>query len=619
MNNHPLLVQAEQAFKAGQLQAAETAVRKLLAEQPDHLPALRLLASILHQQRRLPEAADTLQRYLKIAPDDSPIVNSLGVFLAEEGKTAAALAEFERAAQMNPALAEAHNNQGIALERLGRLDDSAAAFTKAVAIRPAYAEAQANLGRVLRHQNKQEQAIRELQQAIDLDARHAPAYHTLAGTLEDLGRPEAGYIWRRRLVEMLPGDPVLHSDLLWSTLCVPDVPPEQRLAEHLEWGRRHAEPLARNVRPHANDRTPDRRLRVGYVSPNFGAQAIGWFMAPLLAAHERQQVEVYCYSDIAYPDWMTKKIHGLADQWRETTRLSHHDLAELVRRDKIDLLIDVRGHMAGHRLVAFAEKPAPVQMSYIGYQYTTGVKAIDYRICDHGTDPPGLTEKWHVEKLVRLPHSIWCYQPQEQSQPAAAPLEKNGFVTFGIFQKPAKLNGFVVEMWARILGRAPMAKLAVLCPGPQTLEHLRRQFQARQIDPERIRPLYKAPRQGYLELFAQADVAVDSFPYAGVTTTCDAMWMGAPVLTLLGPEPFERAGASLMPPCGLSTLMASHPLNYIELAVRLGNNPSPLASLRYDLRERMRSSELMDGQSLARAIEVCFREAWMQWVADCGR
>lgn len=616
MMNHPLFIQAEKAFNAGLLPAAETAVRKLLVEQADHPPALRLLASIFYRQKRLPDAVETLHRYLRIAPEDALIINSLGMLLAEQGKTDAALAEFERATQINPTLAEVQNNRGVAFERLGRLDDSVAAFAKAIAIRPTYADAHANMGKVLRHQNRQEQAINVLQQAIELDARHVPACHCLAGTLEDLGRPEEGYIWRRRLVELRPGDPVLHSDLLWSTLCVPDVPPEQRLAEHMEWGRRHAEPHARNIRPHANDRTPDRRLRIGYVSPNFGAQAIGWFMTPLLAAHERQQVEIYCYSDIAHPDWMTKKIQSLADQWRESTTLSDHELAGLVRRDKIDVLIDVRGHMAGHRLVAFAQKPAPVQMSYIGYQYTTGVKAINYRICDHGTDPVGLTEKWHVEKLARLPHSIWCYQPQEQSHPAPAPLEGNGFVTFGIFQKPAKLNAFVVEMWARILGRAPTAKLAVLSPGPQTLEHLRKQFQARQINPERIRPMYKTPRQGYLELFSQADVAIDSFPYAGVTTTCDAMWMGVPVLTLLGPEPFERAGASLMPPCGLSSLIANHPLDYIELAVRLGNDPLPLASLRRDLRERMLSSELMDGQSLARAMEVCFRNAWITWIAS---
>ncbi len=615
MNDHPLLIQAEGAFKAGQLRAAEATVRSLLAERPGELPAFRLLASILFQQRRLPEAIDTLRQYLKIVPEDALIINSLGAFLAEQGRPAEALAEFERAVKLNPTLGEAHNNMGIALDRMGRLEDSAAAFSRALAIRPDYTDAYANLGKVLRQQNKQNEAVGQYRRALELDARHAQAHHGLAGTLEDLGRPEEGHIWRRRLAELRSDDPVLHSDLLWSMLCVPEVSPQQRLAEHLEWGRRHAEPRARNIRPHANDRTPDRRLRVGYVSPNFGAQAVGWFMAPLLAAHERKEVEVYCYSDIPHADWMTGKLQGLADVWRDTTRLSHHDFAELVRRDMIDVLIDVRGHMAGHRLVAFAEKPAPVQMSYIGYQYTTGVRAIDYRICDHGTDPPGLTEKWHVEKLARLPHSIWCYQPQEQSQPATAPLEKNGHVTFGIFQKPAKLNGFVVEMWSRILGRAPKARLAVLCPGPQTLEEVRRQFQARQIDPQRIRPLYKAQRQGYLELFAQADVAVDSFPYSGVTTTCDAIWMGVPVLTLLGPEPFERAGASLMPPCGLSTLMANHPLEYIELAVRLGNDPSPLASLRGDLRERMRSSELMDGQSLARAMEACFREAWAAWVA----
>lgn len=278
-----------------------------------------------------------------------------------------------------------------------------------------------------------------------------------------------------------------------------------------------------------------------------------------------------------------------------------------------DMLIDLRGHMAGHRLLTFALRPAPLQMSYLGYQYTCGFDAIDYRICDHGTDPPGLTEKFHVEKLLRLERTIWCYGPQEQVQRASVPpLERNGYFTFGVFQKPAKINGFIVELWCRILLQVPRSRLMILCPSFESAEGLKEVFGRRGVDPERIVPVLQGNRIEYLQLHNQVDLVLDTFPYAGVTTTCDALWMGVPVLTLLGPEPFERAGASLLPVCGLSQCVQDRPDRLLRCAMAIDR--TNLLHSPEEFARRFEESELMNACRLARSVEVCFRSAWARAV-----
>jgi predicted O-linked N-acetylglucosamine transferase (SPINDLY family) len=350
----------------------------LLDQQPHNREALRLLVSCLHRQKRGAEAIGVLRRYLQLAPADGPMLNWLGVLLAETGQKTEALAAFERATRASPDSADAHNNVGMILEQLGRPDQAEKAYRRALAIKPDYVEARCNLGSALRKLQRHPEAIEQHRQALKLNPSYGPAAQHLAATLEELGRPEEAHPWRRRVSELRPNDSQLHSDVLWSTLCMPDLSPEQRLAEHLAWGKQHADWVSKYIRPHKNDRTPDRPLRVGYVSPNLAAQAIGWFITPLLAAHDRRQVRAYCYNDTRNADWMTQKIRSVSDQWRDTARLLHDELADLIHRDRIDILIDLRGHMAGHRLVTFAQMPAPVQMSYLGYQYTAGMKAMDY-------------------------------------------------------------------------------------------------------------------------------------------------------------------------------------------------------------------------------------------------
>lgn len=570
-----------------------------------------MLASLLVGQRRAAEAIAVLERCVGLLPDDdSVLLNMLGVLLADAGQTERALEVFGRVARIDPAYSEVHNNIGVTFEALGRLDEAEASYRRAILLKPDYAEAHNNLGNALRKQRRHFEAVGQHRRAIQLKPSHVAAYHNLANTLDELARPEEALPLRQELLRRMPADAQLHSDLLWSSLCVPDVSPRERFQMHVDWGERHAKPLYANRRLHDSDRTNDRPLRVGYVSPNFGAQAIGWFILPLLSSHDRGQVVVPCYNDTPTCDWMTERIRAAADHWRHTAALDFQQLAQAVREDEIDVLVDLRGHMAGHRLLTFALKPAPVQVSYLGYQYTVGFDAIDYRICDSGTDPDG-TERFHVERLLRLPRTIWCYGPQEVGDPSSSlPAARNGFVTFGVFQKPAKLNGFTVELWCRILLRVPRSRLMVLCPGPDTLHPLRTTFAERGVDPQRVVATYQARRDDYLRMHQDVDIALDTFPYSGITTTCDAMWMGVPVVSLLGPEPFERGGASLLPPCGLQGFVAEHPTLYEAVAVRWAEDLGALAEARRDLRERMRASPLMQARPLSQAIEHAYRAAW---------
>lgn len=610
------LSKAEQLMQAGQYSLAEPILRNVLAQKPNNPETLRLLGLSLYHQRRATEAIEVLERYLKLNQNDVASLNALGFLIAQSGEKLKALALFEQAIQASPGSAEAHNNLGVTLKSLGRFAQAEQAFRRALQLRPKFAEAHNNLGNTLQKLHSPARAIDEYKAAIQNNPSYSLAYQGLASALDQLARPEDALVWRRKLLLLRPDSAALHSDLLLSTLSIADMSPQERLVEHLAWGERHAKPLYRLKRPHINDRTQDRPLRVGYVSPNFGAMATGWFVLPLLQAHDRRQVSVYCYSDISQSDWMTKNIQAAADHWRDTAPLNHQRLAELIRDDRVDILIDLRGHMARHRLLTFAMRPAPLQMSYIGYMYTVGFDAMDYRICDEYTDPVGSAESPLVEKPARLQRTICCYRPHEEITPASLqPAKNNGYVTFGVFQKPGKLNRQVLECWTQVLHGSPGSKLMILCPGEETLSQLRVRFAHGGIDPQRILPAFHTERRKYLCYFNDVDLVLDTFPYAGVTTTCDALWMGVPVLTLLGPAPYERAGAGLLASCGLTSCIASTAAEYIGLALRFARESERAFGSRRQLREKVRASDLMDADGLARGIEAVFRQAWVDWTA----
>jgi predicted O-linked N-acetylglucosamine transferase (SPINDLY family) len=352
-----------------------------------------------------------------------------------------------------------------------------------------------------------------------------------------------------------------------------------------------------------------RRLRLGYLSPDFNHHAVAYFIEPVLAAHDRTRVEVFCYASVAVPDRFTDRLRGLAEHWRDIARLDDDAAAALIRADNLDLLIDLAGHSARHRLLVLARRPAPVQATWIGYPNTTGLDAIDYRITDAVSDPVGQTEAWHSEKLVRLPANFSCYRPDDDA-PAVnnLPAAAAGAVTFGCFNQFAKVTPEVIALWARLLAKLPGSRLLLKSRGlgdPGVAARVQAAFAAAGVGPARlILNGDELSVADHLGLYHKVDIALDPFPYNGTTTTCEALWMGVPVVTLAGSTHVSRVGASLLTHAGLAGWIAATPDDYVARAVAAVRDLPALAALRRGLREQVRTSPLCDAVRFTRGFEA---------------
>jgi predicted O-linked N-acetylglucosamine transferase (SPINDLY family) len=422
----------------------------------------------------------------------------------------------------------------------------------------------------------------------------------------------------RRAVRLDPNFVNAHSCLVFALNCDPNCQAAEILAEHQAWSDRHARPLMSEIIPHANERSPDRRLRIGYVSADFRRHSVGHFFLPLLENHDRRKFEVFCYSNVQYPDDLTERMKRSCDAWRDIISLGDAEAANLIRSDGMDILVDLSGHTAGNRLRVFARKPAPVQVTYLGYANTTGMPAIDYRLTDALADPPGVTDHLNVEKLWRVPGCAWCYLPPEDA-PEIQP-RGSGPITFGCFSAFAKINSTLVEIWAQLLAQAPESRLLLKSAGAGETSSRQRvidQFIQHGISSDRIEMLSRIPDQHqHLEFYRRIDLALDTYPYHGTTTTCEALWMGVPVVSLAGQTHVSRVGVSLLSCVGLPELIAQTPQEFVSIAAQLATNPSRLTSLRNGLRSQMKSSPLVDGRRFAANIEAAYRQMWRTWCAE---
>jgi protein O-GlcNAc transferase len=389
---------------------------------------------------------------------------------------------------------------------------------------------------------------------------------------------------------------------------------------HRAWDQRHgrAAPLPMT---YANDRATERRLKIGYVSPDFRGHSVAFFLEPLLKHHDRRQIELFCYAEVSWPDAVTERFKGLADHWVVTVGMSDVALAERIRNDGIDILVDLAGHMAKNRLLVFARKPSPVQVTWLGYPNTTGLTTIDYRLVDAVTDPEGEADAFASETLLRLANCFLCYSAPDNA-PVVAPLPylKTGFITFGSFNNPSKLSAATLDVWATLLGRLPDAWL--LLKGRSFVDATVRAsflqgFTERGVSAERVELLAWIPSgTAHLALYDRIDIALDPFPYNGTTTTCEALWMGVPVVTLRGDRHAGRVGASLLTQVALTDLIADCTAEYVEIAASLARNPAELNDLRLSLRSRVATSPLCDAPTFATKIESAYRSMWRRWVAN---
>jgi protein O-GlcNAc transferase len=451
---------------------------------------------------------------------------------------------------------------------------------------------------------------------LETNPNSAVAHGNLANTLIKKGKYNDAIDHYRRALTLKPHAHLIHSNLLLAYNYQPRAD-ESLLAEHLEWARRHAERLYPSRIHWPHDRTPHRRLRIAYVSADFRRHPVGCFIKPILRSHDRDRVEVFCYSDVLRPDDLTKTLSAMADQWRPITKFPDDYVTDLIRKDRIDVLIDLAGHMGRHRLLAFARRAAPVQVTYLGYPNTTGLATMDYRITDPEADPPGMTENHYAEKLLRLPQGFLCYEPPTGSPPVRANHnEREPFITFGSFNNFAKISAEVLSLWAEILRAVPGSRLLLKAEGVadrQVQAKTRAALREHGIDESRIEMLgYVGSLKEHLAMYHRIDIALDTFPYNGTTTTCDALWMGVPVITMAGKSHRSRVGASLLTRVELHSLIAANAQHYLKIAISLALDHSWRARISRELRDRMRQSALMNAAVVARGLEAEYERIWQE-------
>jgi protein O-GlcNAc transferase len=520
--------------------------------------------------------------------------------------------------------AEAWISRGQKLEDRGELDGALDCYRQAARSVPDYSRAHLNIGNALRTMHRTDEARAAFGEAIRLAPNDARGHFNLAllcSVVADF--PTA----RAELQEVMRLQPDLvarvldaESFILFASGLRGDMDPETLAREHFRVGKAIAEASAPAYDYWANPPDPLRKLRLGYVSADFGPHPVALFLRPTLERHDRARFDIYCYSNAAPGTPIGTGFQQLSS-WREVAKLSDRECSELVRADEIDILVDLSGHSEGHRLGMFAQHPAPVQATWLGYLNTTGLAAMDYRVCDWQTDPQGETERLHTEQLVRLPQSQWCYEPWGPiAPPTTRHCDANAPVVFGSFNQYAKISDGCLDLWSRILGRVPNSRLTILDVRDEhartrILERLAR----RGIPPDRVDLHGREPIADYHHAISRVDIALDTWPHNGATTTFDALWMGTPLIALRGDRGIARSSASILHTLGMLELIADTTERYVNLNVRLALDPGRRMGLRGELRPRLMRSALMNMNAFVADLEAAYRGIWTSWCTSQTR
>lgn len=604
--------------RQGRWQEAVACFEQAVQAQPNFTRAWLGLGDALRRLGRLDEAGASYQRAVQLRPDDPGALNELAALLMEMGRPADAISCYERMLQLRPDSAGAYNNLGLALLNANRTEEAVLTFRQALYLQPSLADAHNNLGLALAARGDPDEAVICYQRVLQLTSHHFGALVNLGNACKDQGCLTEAIDYYRTALQVQPHEARIHSNLLLALQYEAAADPLEILAAARRYAQRHAAPLAGAIKPHPVHSREGRLLRIGYVSADFREHPVAYFLEPILANHDHQRFEIFCYADVVRPDYLTQRLQGYADQWRSLVGSSDAQAAEMIRRDGIDILLDLAGHTGGNRLLTFARKPAPIQASYLGYLGTTGLPTMNYYLTDAYVDPPGLSEAHYEEQLIRLPECGFCYQPGPAPEVSAElPARQSGRMTFASLNTVAKLSEEVLSLWARIVTGVPGARLLLRSgTGRQGEERLHDALDRHNLSSERVLLLRPTPtRFDYLKLYQTVDLCLDPFPYNGVTTTCDALWMGVPVLTLAGRMNVSRQGLRFLCNVGLKGLIAETSDHYAQLAVELGNNLNRLSALRAGLRERMSRSPLMDAQRLTRSLEAAYCDMEQKWAA----
>lgn len=599
----------------GQLGAAASEFAVALRLRPDDFGALYRYADLLRRLDRLDEAQAALKRALAIRPDNVDANYALATLLMARGEMRQAEPHLRAALAHRPDFIEARAVLFQVLDARGDLAGAAAELEVVLQLRPEWADALYNYGCVLKKLMRLTDAENAFRRALAADPGHFRAYRMLGSVLLGQCRTDEALALYRAARERCPDDFDLESAELFALNSSEQVAEEELFARHAAFGSRIERAYPPRFQPFRNVKDPERRLRIGYVSGDFRYHVVTLFTLPLVERHDRSAVEVYCYSTGGKVDEYTRQLSARADVWREVSSLSVSGLADAINRDSIDILVDLGGHSGIPQLAVFAQQPAPVQATWLGYLNTTGMTRIHYRISDRHADPPGLTEQYHTETLVRLPHSQWCYRPFLSVACAETPpCMRNGYVTFGSFNQALKISRAARRQWAEILRQLPSSRLMILgVADGRTRDELLADIAGAGRERARITILPYVSLQDYYNWLNAVDIALDTVPYSGGTTSCDALWMGVPVVTAPGTRPSSRSTASILSTAGLREWIASGPEDYVRLAVECSRDEARLAALRKSLRDRLRQSPLMDEQRFVQDVEEAYRRMWRDW------
>jgi protein O-GlcNAc transferase len=596
-------------------------------------------------------AAFPLGRRAGETADDTAVERFIeaGHGLEDAGDFDGALREYRRALAQAPNLPRTHMNVGNALRRLERWDEAIASQRNAVACAPDYARARFNLGILLGERGERGAGIEELLEALRLEPSMFEARVRLAEFYEEENRYDDAerelqhalalapsnsgilmnvglfYLRQGRVEDALQSlqlarqlDPDLtgsESPLLWAMNYRYELSLDAIAEEHFRVGTLITQRAGTTIRAWNNEVDPTRRLRIGYVSGDFGPHPVALFIRPVLERHDRSAFEIFCYSNHAGGEPIRQTLHARADNWREIHDLDDGQVVQMLHRDGIDILVDLAGHTNFNRLSLFARHPVPVQVTWLGYLNTTGLRAMDYRIADAHTDPIGATERYHSERLVRMPDSQWCYFAWNEipRMPIPHPDRPNALV-FGSFNQHSKLTNRTLALWGRILRELSQSELLVFDVRQQSVrDSLENRMHAHGIDLLRVHMRGREPIFRYFDAIGHVDIALDSQPYNGATTTFDTLWMGVPVVGLRGDRGIARGSYSILRTLGADELIANDDDDYVNLNVRLARDPRWRSELRKTLRNRLASSRLMDARHFTRALEAEYREMWRTW------
>jgi predicted O-linked N-acetylglucosamine transferase (SPINDLY family) len=627
---------AVQHHQSGRLAQAELLYRQILAVQPAHADSLHMLGVIAQQTGRADAAAEFIRQAIKLAPNNPMAHCNLGLVCRMTGSREEAIACYERALRLKPDYAEAHNNLGISLVELGRLDDAVEAFRRALQFKTDYLDAFINLGNALKDRGQMDEAIAAYCRALALKPDSVAAHYNFGNALRYLGRLDEAIARFHYALQFSPGDVMILSTIILTLHYKPGDVSSMIAEAQRSWNRQCSDRLKPFIQPHRNDRSPERRLRVAYVSPDFREHVVARNLLPLFRNHEHENFEIFCYSGAVQTDSTTKEFQRHSDHWRSVVGMSDEAMAAAVRGEAIDIFVDLSQHTPGNRLPVFARQPAPVQVSFAGYPEGTGVEGIEYRISDRWLEGKGKMQvsgyrsqdgenaaagypescDLRPASCVYLLDSFWCYDPCGIDLAVnALPAVENGFVTFGSLNSFIKVNESVLKLWARVLEKVPNSRLLLLAdPGSQR-EWVSRLLGEGGVDPQRIEFVPRLSRVAYFESYHRIDIVLDPFPYGGHTTSLDALWMGVPVVSLAGQRAASRAGLSQTANLGLDGLVAFSEDEYVANADALGHDLPRLAELRRTLRSRMEGSALMDAPRFARQIEAAYRAMWRRWSA----